>query len=67
MMIGKMRNWCCHIVCLVVGHRWYRFGYPTSDKQDGRRDDNQLFVCMRCHYMPIVGHNGALPRLGSKK
>lgn len=49
------------ITCMMIGHRWVRFGYPSKD-DDMKVDDTQLFVCLRCNAMPMVKHNGILPR-----
>ena len=52
-----MMNW----ICLIFGHRWHRYGFPARS-EDIEKDDAQMFMCLRCIAMPIVGHNGALPR-----
>lgn len=44
------------LICLLIGHKWRRYGFPSHDK------DDQLFWCIRCHAMPLVGHNEKLPR-----
>lgn len=49
-------------ICLIFGHKWQRFGYPTKDDVHLRKDDIQLFLCLRCAAMPTVEHNGLLPR-----
>ena len=49
------------LTCLVTGHKWRRFGYTSKD-DDLEKDDTQLFWCPRCHAMPMVKHNGTLPR-----
>ncbi len=46
-------NW---LLCLIIGHRWERFGCPSPE------EDIQLFRCRRCWAMPMVKHNGMLPR-----
>ncbi len=48
-------------ICLIVGHKWERIGYPSKD-DDINKDDTQLFRCQRCWAMPLVKHNGSLPR-----
>ena len=47
--------------CIIFGHRWERFGYPTKD-DDLSKDDIQLFRCRRCSALEQVKHNGNLPR-----
>lgn len=54
-----MINW---LVCLIIGHKWVRFGYPTRDGENLEKDDIQLYRCHRCWAMPQVPHNGELPR-----
>ncbi len=49
------------LLCLIIGHKWMRYGYPSKD-DDIDKDDSQLFLCKRCWAMPIVKHNGLLPR-----
>lgn len=50
------------LLCLIIGHKWERFGFPSKDDGDLRKDDVQLFRCCRCWAMPMVKHNGKLPR-----
>lgn len=40
-----------------------RYGYPTRHDSDIAKDDVQLFRCERCFVLPLVKHNGRLPRL----
>lgn len=49
------------LICWLFGHKWERFGFPSKD-DDIEKDDSQLFRCRRCWAMPVVKHNGALPR-----
>ena len=49
--------------CIIFGHRWERFGYPTKvDELFPEKDDVQLFRCRRCWALEQVEHNGILPR-----
>ncbi len=49
------------ILCLIIGHKWERYGFPTRD-DDCDKDDIQMFRCRRCWAMPVVEHFGTLPR-----
>ena len=49
------------LFCIIFGHKWQRFGFPCKS-DEVEKDDGQIFRCHRCFAMPIVKHNGMLPR-----